>query len=254
MIETPIRLLSMTSTRSTPAGQTVTVKANAPAPKTDVIDLSKPPTPEQAERLRSAGILGYGSVSVQKAVTSTKLSSNVSVTTVAGNYQHTFFDVVHEAAYTTSAAGLGVFWGDGSYACASVTTKTISSWKDGSQLESKLQLAAYSLHMSGTPDWYIPAHKNADGSLALAQFGPCTTATIRGYHSALTISQSGGGQTQVSRYETSVCQEAAIFPDQKRPVGAVDYRNEKFDRILTSGLLDGIDKCAQALRRFDMRA
>lgn len=80
------------------------------------------------------------------------------------------------------------------------------------------------------------------------------TAAIRGYHSALTISQSGGGQTQVSRYETSVCQEAAIFPDQKRPVGAVDYRNEKFDRILTSGLLDRIDKCAQALRRFDMRA
>lgn len=253
MIETPIRLLSMTSTRSTPAGQTVTVKANAPAPKTDVIDLSKPPTPEQAERLRSAGILGYGSVSVQKAVTSTKLSSNVSVTTVAGNYQHTFFDVVHEAAYTTSYTGLGVFSGS-SYARASITTKAVYSWTDGSQLESKLQQAAYSLHMSGTPDWYIPAHKNTDGSLALAQFGPCTTATICGYHSALTISQSGGGQTQVSRYETSVCQEAAIFPDQKRPVGAVDYRNEKFDRILTSGLLDRIDKCAQALRRFDMRA
>lgn len=253
MIEMPIRLLSMTSTRSTPAGQTVTVKANAPAPKTDVIDLSKPPTPEQAERLRSASILGYGSVSAQKAVTSTKLSSNVSVTTVAGNYQHTFFDVVNEATYTTSYTGLGVFSGS-SYARASITTKAVYSWTDGSQLESKLQQAAYSLHMSGAPDWYIPAHKNADGSLALAQFGPCTTATIRGYHSALTISQSGGGQTQVSRYETSVCQEAAIFPDQKRPVGAVDYRNEKFDRILTSGLLDGIDKCAQALRRFDMRA
>lgn len=253
MIETPIRLLSMTSTRSTPAGQTVTVKANAPAPKTDVIDLSKPPTPEQAERLRSAGILGYGSVSAQKAVTSTKLSSNVSVTTVAGNYQHTFFDVVNEATYTTSYTGLGVFSGS-SYARASITTKTVSSWTDDSQLKTELQQATYSLHMSGTPDWYIPAHKNADGSLALAQFGPCTTTTICGYHSALTISQSGGGQTQVSRYETSVCQEAAIFPDQKRPVGAVDYRNEKFDRILTSGLLDGIDKCAQALRRFDMRA
>lgn len=253
MIEMPIRLLSMTSTRSTPAGQTVTVKANAPAPKTDVIDLSKPPTPEQAERLRSASILGYGSVSAQKAVTSTKLSSNVSVTTVAGNYQHTFFDVVNEATYTTSYTGLGVFSGS-SYARASITTKAVSSWTDGSQLKTELQQAAYSLHMSGAPDWYIPAHKNADGSLALAQFGPCTTATIRGYHSALTISQSGGGQTQVSRYETSVCQEAAIFPDQKRPVGAVDYRNEKFDRILTSGLLDGIDKCAQALRRFDMRA
>ena len=249
MIETPIRLLSMTSTRSTPAGQTVTVKADAPAPKTDVIDLSKPPTPEQAERLRSAGILGYGSVSVQKAVTSTKLSSNASVTTVAGNYQHTFFDVVHEATYTTSYTGLGVFSGS-SYARASITTKAVYS----SQLKTELQQAAYSLHMSGAPDWYIPAHKNTDGSLALAQFGPCTTTAIRGYHSALTISQSGGGQTQVSRYETSVCQEAAIFPDQKRPVGAVDYRNEKFDRILTSGLLDGIDKCAQALRRFDMRA
>lgn len=253
MIETPIRLLSMTSTRSTPAGQTVTVKANAPAPKTDVIDLSKPPTPEQAERLRSASILGYGSVSAQKAVTSTKLSSNVSVTTVAGNYQHTFFDVVNEATYTTSYTGLGVFSGS-SYARASITTKAVSSWTDGSQLKTELQQAAYSLHMSGTPDWYIPAHKNADGSLALAQFGPCTTTAIRGYHSALTISQSDGGQTQVSRYETSVCQEAAIFPDQKRPVGAVDYRNEKFDRILTSGLLDRIDKCAQALRRFDMRA
>lgn len=161
--------------------------------------------------------------------------------------------MVHEATYTTSYTGLGVFSGS-SYARASITTKAVYSWTDGSQLKTELQQAAYSLHMSGAPDWYIPAHKNTDGSLALAQFGPCTTTAIRGYHSALTISQSGGGQTQVSRYETSVCQEAAIFPDQKRPVGAVDYRNEKFDRILTSGLLDGIDKCAQALRRFDMRA
>lgn len=69
MLDMPIRFSSVTLTRNAPAGETMTAKAEAPTPKTDVIDLSKPPTSEQAERLRSAGILGYGSVSASKQVT-----------------------------------------------------------------------------------------------------------------------------------------------------------------------------------------
>ncbi len=44
-----------------PAGPQVKA-APKQTPNLDVIDLSKPPTPEQAERLRNSGILGYGAV------------------------------------------------------------------------------------------------------------------------------------------------------------------------------------------------
>ena len=74
MFDMPIRFPSVTLTRNTPAGETMTAKAEASTPKTDVIDLSKPPTSEQAERLRSAGILGYGSVSASKQVATDKMT------------------------------------------------------------------------------------------------------------------------------------------------------------------------------------
>ena len=51
MLDMPIRFPSVTLTRNAPAGETMTTKAEAPTPKTDVIDLPKPPTSEQAERL-----------------------------------------------------------------------------------------------------------------------------------------------------------------------------------------------------------
>jgi len=45
-----------------------------------------------------------------------------------------------------------------------------------------------------------------------------------------------------------------ILKDQKRPDGAVDYRNEPFDRIITDELLERIGNLAQALSGFDTRA
>lgn len=117
-----------------------------------------------------------------------------------------------------------------------------------------MQQTAYSFRMGGMPDWYIPTQKNEDGTFSLAQFGPCPTTTVSGYRSSLTIAQSGSGQTTVSRYETSVHHAVTTIPDQKRPDGAVDYRNETFDRIITDELLERIDNLAQALSGFDTRA
>ena len=117
-----------------------------------------------------------------------------------------------------------------------------------------MQQTAYSFRMGRMLDWYIPTHKSEDGTFSLAQFGSCPTTTVSGYRSSLTIAQSGSGQTTVSRYETSVHHAVTTIPDQKRPDGAVDYRNETFDRIITDELLDRIDKCAQTLYRFDTQA
>lgn len=229
-------------------------KPTAPAPKTDVIDLSSPPTPEQAERMRGAGILGYGSISASKQVTAETRGDGFTVTHFITNYEHRFFDVVNEAAYQNISTSAGAFSSSGSFAYASSLSQLVCNWKDGSQLEAELQQAAYSFRMGGMPSWYIPAHKNEDGTFSLAQFGPSPTTTVSGYRSSLTITQSGGGQTQVSRYETSVHHAATTSPDQERPDGAVDYKNENFDRIINDELLERIDKCAQALRSFDTRA
>lgn len=254
MLDMPIRFSSVTLTRNAPAGETMTAKAEAPTPKTDVIDLPKPPTSEQAERLRSAGILGYGSVSASKQVTTETRGDGFSVTHFVTNYKHTFFDVVNEATYQNISASTGAFSSSGSFAYANSVSQLVCSWKDGSKLEAELQQTAYSFRMGGQPDWYIPAHKNAGGSFALAQFGPCPTTTVSGYRSSLTITRSGSGQTAVFRYETSVHHAVTTIPDQKRPDGTVDYRNENFNRIITDELLERIDNLAQALSGFDTRA
>ncbi|WP_160636170.1 hypothetical protein [Pseudoflavonifractor sp. 60] len=254
MINMPIRPLSAAVVRTAPTGQTVTARAEAAAPKTDVIDMSKPPTPEQAERMRNAGILGYGSVSASKQVATETRGDGFTMTHFISNYQHTFFDVVNEATYQNISTSAGVFTSGGSFAYASFASQLVQNWKDGSSLKAELQQAAYSFRMSGIPSWYIPAHKNEDGTFSLAQFGPCPTATVSGYRSSLTITQSGGGQTQVSRYETLIRHAVTTSPDQEHPEGAVDYKNENFDRIITDELLDRIDKCAQTLYRFDTQA
>lgn len=225
-----------------------------PAPKTDVIDLSKPPTAEQAERLRSAGILGYGSISASKQVATETRGDGFTMTHFISNYQHTFFDVVNEATYQNISTSAGVFTSGGSFAYASSASHLVQNWKDGSSLKAELRQSAYSFRMSGMPDWYIPAHKNEDGSFSLAQFGPSSTTTVSGYHSSLTVTRSGGGQTQVSRYETSLHHAVTMLPDQECPEGAVDYRNENFDRILTDELLERIDKLARTFSGFDTRA
>ena len=67
MSDIAIRMLSAAGVQGFPAaGQSQSPVKRTAAPKTDVIDLSGPPTPEQAERMRAAGILGYGSVSAEK--------------------------------------------------------------------------------------------------------------------------------------------------------------------------------------------
>lgn len=75
---------------SVPARNTARAAAK-PAPNYDVIDLSKPPTPEQAERMRSAGILGYGSVSAKKTVSTTTYPDGSSRTVTSLEYTSEFF-------------------------------------------------------------------------------------------------------------------------------------------------------------------
>lgn len=249
--------MAVTSPVSTPSPVYASLRSlgketEKPAPKTDVIDLSKPPTPEQAERLRSANILGYGSVSASKQVTTETRGDGFTTTHFVTNYEHEFFDVVNEATYQNISTSTGAFSSSGSF--ASSVSQLVHSWKDGSWTKTDFQQAVYSFRMSGMPSWYIPAHKNEDGSFSLAQFGPSSTTAVSGYRSSLTITRSGCGQTQVFQYETSLHHAVTTLPDQERPDGAVDYRNENFDRVLTGELLERIDKLAQTLSGFDTRA
>lgn len=255
MFDMPIRPLSVASTRATPAGQTATAKAEPPAPKTDVIDLSKPPTPEQAERLRGAGILGYGSVSATKTITVQPLSGNTSVTHFTVDYQDSYFDLVHEITVRTSSTGTGVFTSGGS-AFESTTTQLTQSWDNSSWKASVLYESGFTQKMGGLCDWYIPAHQNEDGTWSLAQFGPSPTFYISGYHSVLATARHSDGQTEFSLSETTVCKSVSMFPSQERPAGAVDYRNERLDQLITQELLDRIGQNIKPLplRRFDTQA
>ena len=224
-----------------------------PSPKYDVVDMSKPPTPEQAERMRSAGILGYGSVSAQK-VTAT---NDAGVTAVTESCQNTFFDVVNEDTFQFSFKKLEVvdFW-DSDFAAAT-TTQTFQSWDDGSWRQTTLYESAFSLQMHGQYSWCIPPRNNGDGTLSLAQFGPCVTATISGSRSVLTTIQSSGGQTQASRLETSTLKTEITIPSQERPAGAIDYNDWYFQshRIDKEALLARLDQiAAQFPHGFDTRA
>lgn len=250
--------MAITSPVSTPspgyaAGQAPEKAAAKPAPKTDVIDLSKPPTPEQAERMRSAGILGYGSISASKTVTAHHLSGNTSVTHFTVDYQSEYFDLVNRTTVRTASHGAGVFSAGGS-AFASVTAQFAQSWDNSSWRASVLYESGFTQKMGGLPEWYIPSHQNEDGTWSLAQFGPSPTTTVSGYHSVLASAQHSDGQTELSLSETTVRKSVSISPSQERPAGAVDHINENFDRIITDELLERIDKLAQTLYRFDTRA
>lgn len=223
------------------------------APKTDVIDLSKPPTQEQAERLRNFGILGYGSFSAKKTEATTDLSNHVSVTHFTVDYQSEYFDLVHETTVRTSSTGTGLFTSGGS-AFESTTTQLTCSWDNSSWSQSTLHESGFSLSMSGQSSWYIPAHQNEDGSISLAQFGPRPTTTVNGYRSVLTTTRFDGGQMQFSRYATAAYKAVTVLPSQERPAGAVDYRNENFSQETIKEMLRRLDQFTQAFPGFHTQA
>lgn len=235
--------------------ENTTAKITNTAPKTDVIDLSGPPTQEQAERLRNFGILGYGSVSAAKTVTVQPLSGNTSLTHFAADYQKEYFDLVHHTTVRTSSTGAGVFSSGGS-AFESTTSQLVQSWDNSNWTASVLYERGFTLKMGGLSEWYIPSHQNEDGSWSLAQFGPSPTSYISGYRSVLATAQHSDGQTELSLSETTVYKSVSIFPSQERPAGAVDYRNERLDQLITQELLDRIGKDIKPLplRRFNIQA
>lgn len=244
---------------SVPVGQTpassAAVRPQAPAqktPKTDVIDLSRKPTPEQAERLRSFGFLGYGSISAASTVTTHPLSGNTGFTHVTADYQKEYFDLINKATVRTSSAGSGVFSAGGS-AFESATSQLVQSWDNSSRKASVLYERGFTQKMGGLSEWYIPSHQNEDGSWSLAQFGPSPTFYISGYHSILATAQHSDGQTELSLSETTVHKSASIFPSRERPAGAVDYRNERLDQMIPQELLKriGQDIKPLPLHRFD---
>ena len=244
-----------TPTAST-AAQTQAPAKKIAAPVTDVIDLSKKPTPEQAERLRSAGILGYGSISAAKTVTAQPLSGNTGVTHFTVNYQAEYFDLVHETTVRTSSTGAGVFSAGGS-AFERTTTQLTQSWDNSSWKASVLYESGFSLNMKGLSEWYVPPQYNEeDDTWSLAQFGPSPTVSVSGYHSVLATAQHSDGQTELSLSETTVYKSVSIFPGQERPAGAVDYRNERLDQLITQELLDRIGKDIKPLplRHFNTQA
>ena len=226
------------------------------APKTDVIDLSSPPTQEQAERLRNFGILGYGSVSAAKTITVQPLSGNTSLTHFAVDYQKEYFDLVHHTTVRTSSTGAGVFSSGGS-AFESTTSQLVQSWDNSSWKASVLYESGFSLNMKGLSEWYVPPQYNEeDDTWSLAQFGPSPTVSVSGYHSVLATAQHSDGQTELSLSETTVYKSVSIFPGQERPAGAVDYRNERLDQLITQELLDRIGKDIKPLplRHFNTQA
>ncbi len=233
-----------------PAGPQVKA-APKQTPNLDVIDLSKPPTPEQAERLRNSGILGYGSVSAQKTVTEFPLSHSASVIRFTSDYQAEYFDLIHRATVRTSSTGSGVFFTGGS-AFASTTTQTAVSWEDGSRFSATFHASAFQLKLSGCNSYYTPPTLQEDGSWSLAEYGPSSQFTISGYHSVLSAVLSAGGQELLSRSETSAVKVEAIIPSGQRPAGAVDMSDMLSQR---GELLDQIDKYAGQLHRgFDTHA
>lgn len=242
------------SVGQTPAASAA-ARPQAPAqktPKTDVIDLSRKPTPEQAERLRSAGILGYGSISAAKTVTAQPLSGNTGITHFAADCQKEYFDLVHHATVRTSSTGAGVFSSGGS-AFESTTSQLVQSWDNSSWKASVLYERGFTLKIGGLSEWYIPSHQNEDGSWSLAQFGPSPTSYISGYHSVLAAAQHSDGQTELSLSETTAYQSVSVSPSRERPAGAVDYRNERLDQMISQELLKRIGQNIEPLplRRFD---
>lgn len=256
MSDLTVNPLSVSVGRAPTAAQTHAPAKKIATPVTDVIDLSKKPTPEQAERLRGFGFLGYGSVSATKTVATQPLSGNTGVTHFTVDYQSEYFDLVHETTVRTSSSGAGVF-SAGGFAFEKTTSQLTQSWDNSSWKASVLYESGFSLNMKGLSEWYVPPQYNdKDGSWSLAQYGPSAQITVSGYHAALATAQHSDGQTGLSLSETTVYRSVSIFPSQERPAGAVDYRNERLDQLITQELLDRIGKDIKPLplRRFDIQA
>lgn len=221
-----------------------------PAPKVDVIDLSKPPTSEQAERLRSAGILGYGSVSASKTTTPGGIGSSVHFTV---ENQGTYFDLVNQTTVHHISSSSGVFTSNGPYALNSTIQLSAHSWDNSNWTEATLQTSAFKLNMSGSPSWIVPSYIGEDGTIHLAQLGSSAKVSISGWHAVFSAVHSSGGQTLYTRFEGSALKTEITVPSTERPAGAVDHKNESFDRVITSELLDRINKYAQTFRSFDIK-
>lgn len=252
MSDIAIRLLSAAMDRTpVAAGRSQAPAKKIDAPKTDVIDLSKPLTPEEAERMRSAGFLGYGSVSATKTVTTETLGNGASATHVTLEYRHEYCDVTSGVAYHSAYSSVNVdTYTSGGFAFTGVTTQMGCTWNDGSYWEATLHECAFSLEMGGHSSYYIPQHLNEDGSWSLAEYGPSARFTVSGYHSIFSAAYSSGGQTQYFWSETFAGQARGMIPGGPIPNGA-----EKLPPPSGQDLLDRLDRLADHLRRgFNARA
>lgn len=250
MFDMPIRLLGVNRTPVVARQSQAPAKKTA-APITDVIDLSKPLTPEEAERMRSAGFLGYGAISATKTVSTKTWGSGATATHVTMDYRHEYCDVTNGIDYYSAygSVSVDVFTAGGS-AFLETNTQMGGTWKDGSDWEATLHECAYSLEMGGHSAWYIPPRLNEDGSWSLAEYGPSARFTVSGYHSVFSFTRSDGEQTQTFWSETFVEQVKGTIPGGPLPSGAMPLPSPG-----GQDLLDQLDRLADQLRsRFDARA
>lgn len=227
MFDLPISLPSVCRTSAAATRSRVPAK-KAAAPKTDVIDLSRPPAPEQAERMRGTA-----------------------ATHVTVEYQYEYCDVTVGIAYRSvySSVSAGTYTSSG-YAFVEATTQMGCTREDGSYWEATLHECAYSAKLSGHSAWYIPQRLNEDGSWSLAEYGPSAQFTVSGYHSIFSFTQSDGEQTRTFWSETFVGRVRGTIPGGPIPDGAMPLPFPG-DR----DLLDRLDRLADRLRSgFDARA
>lgn len=125
--------------------------ASRPAPKTDVIDVSKPPTPEQAEHLRNTGILGYGSVSASRSASGASCPGGAGIARFTVDYQSEYFDLVNRTTVRTMSHGAGVLASNGS-AFAGVTAQvsftSLAHWPEQLEQTADTLAAAHQAKLS----------------------------------------------------------------------------------------------------------
>lgn len=251
MSDIAIRLLSAAMNRTPAAARQSQAQAKkSTAPKTDVIDLSRAPAPEQADRMRSAGFQSCDSASAAKTVATTTLGS-CAATRVTMEYQHEHLDVTNGIAYHASCATVSTdTYTSGGFVFAGATKTVRFTWKDGSYWEATSHECAFSLEMGGRSSWYIPPRLNEDGSWSLAEYGPSARFTVSGYHSVFSFTWSDGEQTQTFWSETVAGQVKGTIPGGPLPDGAMSppFPDDR-------DLLDRLDQLADRLRHdFDARA
>lgn len=249
MLDMPISLLTM-NRPSAAARQSQAPAKKTAAPKTDVIDLSKPLTPEEAERMRSVGFLGFGTVSATKTVATQALGSGAAAH-VKMEYRHEYCDVTvgiaYHSVYSSVSAGMDT---SGGYAFVEATTQMGCTREDGSYWEATLHECAYSLKLDGRSTYYAPPHLNEDGSWSLAEYGPSARFTVSGYHSVFSFTRSDGEQTQSFWSEIFIRQVRGMIPGGPLPEGAMSLPSPG-----DQDLLDRLDRLADQLRGgFNARA